>query len=64
MMFTWFTELQIPKQERESENLQKNLREEFLSPVSVYLALASILGIFITLFSLVLISHVSEIYNQ
>ena len=64
MTFTWFTELQIQRQEREYDNLQKSLREEFLSPVSVYSVLASILGIFITSFSLVLISLVLEIFNQ
>ena len=55
---------QIQKQEREYEDLRKSLREEFLSPVSVYSVLASILGIFITSFLLVLISLVLGIYNQ
>ena len=64
MMFTWYMEPQIPKQERESESSQNNQMEGLLSPVLVYLVLASILGTFITSFSLVLISLASEIYNQ
>ena len=61
---TWFTELQIQKPENTLEDLQSPKQESLLSPVSVYSVLASILGIFITSFSLVLINLVSEIYNQ
>ena len=55
---------QTQKQDRKSEELLKQKEIRLLSPVSVYLVLVSILGIFTTLSSLVLIKVVSETFSQ
>ena len=58
------TEEQTQRQEKKFEESLKKNEIRLLSPVSVYLVLVSILVIFITLSSLVLIKDVSETFSQ
>ena len=55
---------QTQRQEKKFEESLNQNEIRLLSPVSVYLVLVSILGIFITLSSLVLIKVVSETFSQ